>query len=722
MIEVEVGGQIYEFAPGTPDNVIKSVIERDQTSIAAKEAANPDSIIAEEKARREGLLRDPSIAGRAADVARPIVQGATAGGGDEIVAQGVEALGGDYDSALEFERNQLERFREANPYLSTGLEMGGGVLGSMLLSRIPGVDKMTDATMSLKPLPLLGNAGLAGAAAGTYGFLSGEGGVESRLDNAAEMVPLGAALGPVSTLALRTGTHAANAFRDWRAKSKAENEGAEAAGFSRAAFNMLRGPAAQMDEDLRSVGGARTYLDSRGQRAMLGDVLPSELDYTANVGAGSYMARRNLGQRVSEASAEVADAIDQTFGTARGRQDVFDEISQSTRGKRRDSYDDFYDAPIIYTPDRVDIVNDALDQIPDRILRKAIQGANEKMTVRYGKGPMRQQRRQIEYRERDDGSLEFVTERLSMEQMDYMKRALMDMSENAKGEFGRSTPESDDYANMAGALRRALLDVSPVDDQGVTLYQRAMDAGMDKISQDNAFKLGMKMLRETNKIEPEDVARAARDWSEADKQRVREGLRNHLYSVMRRVTKIRSDPNLDQRQADALLKQLTTDDAQEKLRIVLGDREAEGFLNTMGRAWEAFNVRAGAAPNSQTAPRGFTHERLTNEAAGFGPPLAERRPPGLNDVLLQAPIRLLNAATGNTRGAQQQTIEATQREMAEALTGLRGIDALRALDRLLRAHGTTEGRTVPSALRSQMLVHASRLAAPPALNYMMDDY
>lgn len=127
-----------------------------------------------------------STGGAVGSAARGLVQGMTFGGGDELVAAGVSALSDQtYDQALADERKRLEMGRDQNPVASYGSELAGAV--AMPLGAVSKTGKvLTDVGKSVATSGLLGSA---------YGFLSGEGGAEARLGNAASTGAISGLLG-----------------------------------------------------------------------------------------------------------------------------------------------------------------------------------------------------------------------------------------------------------------------------------------------------------------------------------------------------------------------------------------------------------------------------------------------------------------------------------------------------------------------------------------------
>lgn len=141
------------------------------------------------------------------DLARTAAQGASIGTSDEIVA-GVrsvlpESLGGaDYSTALGQEREAVGRFRKHNPATALTAEIAAGLVvpmaGAGFIARGAGM-----AGRSLR------SAGVGAGYAGAYGFGSGEGGVEKRLENAAQSAPFGAVLGGAAPAVISGVTSAA---------------------------------------------------------------------------------------------------------------------------------------------------------------------------------------------------------------------------------------------------------------------------------------------------------------------------------------------------------------------------------------------------------------------------------------------------------------------------------------------------------------------------------
>lgn len=133
-------------------------------------------------------------------VARSALQGATFGGGDELVAAGAAALdpllkgsggsyGDRYGAYLNRERDRTADFRGDHPVVAIGSEVAGAIPTSMLLPAFKAAEGA-----SLTGRALVGGANAAGQGA-AYGFNSGEGGAVNRAENAGTTALISGAVG-----------------------------------------------------------------------------------------------------------------------------------------------------------------------------------------------------------------------------------------------------------------------------------------------------------------------------------------------------------------------------------------------------------------------------------------------------------------------------------------------------------------------------------------------
>jgi hypothetical protein len=149
---------------------------------------------------------------------RSTFQGQTLGAGDEIMAgmmagaaklKGSEApIGSLYDQALANERADLNQYKKVRPVESAAMELGGALISPINMIRGP-------AILAQAPGFIRG-AIAAGTAGAGYGFMSGEGGLDKRAQNAVDVgIPsmiFGGALQPVANVIGKPGVKLFDSF------------------------------------------------------------------------------------------------------------------------------------------------------------------------------------------------------------------------------------------------------------------------------------------------------------------------------------------------------------------------------------------------------------------------------------------------------------------------------------------------------------------------------
>lgn len=126
---------------------------------------------------------------------RPAIQGATLGFGDEITARLASISPSiTYENALAYDRAQLARASEEAPWLTTGMEIVGG-LGTAALA----APAMAGAGLARQALTM---GGIGAAEGAVYGFGTGEGGIENRARNALLGGAIGGGVGAVAPIAI----------------------------------------------------------------------------------------------------------------------------------------------------------------------------------------------------------------------------------------------------------------------------------------------------------------------------------------------------------------------------------------------------------------------------------------------------------------------------------------------------------------------------------------
>lgn len=157
----------------------------------------------------EGPVGSPGNAATA--LGRSALQGLTFGSGDEIVARGASLLSGnEYEQELRAERDRLALGRSERPVASTVAEIGGALA-------VPGAAMARGKTAAQTAAKFAGAGALGG---GVYGFNSGEGGLENRLDDAGRGAAVGGLLGAATPLAGDVMARGAQSVKNSRAVRK----------------------------------------------------------------------------------------------------------------------------------------------------------------------------------------------------------------------------------------------------------------------------------------------------------------------------------------------------------------------------------------------------------------------------------------------------------------------------------------------------------------------
>lgn len=167
---------------------------------AARRGVLPKAPAKQERPRRPFGLTDVVVHGATAGLADEVSGGAAATaeflnsliktGGD--IGESASSAGRAYDTRLGEFRGDLEKYRAEHPWLSTGVEMLGGLASGGTLAK-GGASLMNAAKPTAAQLMLRG-AGEGAAYGGAYGFGTGEG-AEDRLRSAATGAGLGSLVG-----------------------------------------------------------------------------------------------------------------------------------------------------------------------------------------------------------------------------------------------------------------------------------------------------------------------------------------------------------------------------------------------------------------------------------------------------------------------------------------------------------------------------------------------
>lgn len=673
MIEVELSnGTILEFPDGMSDDQIKEAIDRNFGSKQpAKPAEETNSAPPPNADIPDGMVFDPNTGGyvdtalqaqRAGQQQGPLasfIAGAPFVGEyfDEAVGQVDGFISGrNPEIATEQARQSRKQFEESNPKTAMGLEVAGGILGSLPLIR-------GGAGLAGRAPGLLGKSAAAGGLAAVGGALEGavsgfgrgEDAKERKVE-AAEGATVGGALGGVLGAAAPIfGAGARSAIN--RIKKIDFRVIADEFGVDPKTARVIKGFLANDDLD-----AAARKIAEIGDDAMLADAglgTGQALDTAMSSGGEALrIGRQNIEKRAAEAGGRLSKQLDNILGVSGGIKSAAREISKKTAPARKRAFDKVYETPIDYASSAGRKIEDVLNRVPPKTLKKAIDEANEQMIV---DGASNQQ---IIARIADDGSVAFDNMPNSM-QVDMVKRALNDIARSETDEFGRSMSAAGIRASkLAGDLRDALSEAVPS-------YRTALKLGGDKIAQDNALRMGKGLL--SKGVDLEDVREimrdAPKDVREAAKRGLREGIENTLSNVRRTI----SDPNTDAREAMQLVKELSSRANKAKLNMVLGKNGADLLLSEMDKATTALELRAVVSANSKTAVRQFGQEAVEEATAPGVAGTLQRGEP------VEAAKQVIQGLTGATDARSVAQREKVFGEIARVLTETRGKDAERAL-------------------------------------------
>lgn len=626
--------------------------------------ADPAAIknIMEGREAREDKIGALEGGGRAA------LQGLSFGTGDEIVAGLASTVGeGDYDEYLARERSKIEDFRGQNPAVAYGSEIVGAIPTAMA-APINAVSKGALLSRLLKA------AGVAAGEGTIYGFATGEGGVTPRLlegaKGAAVSAPIGAAAVPVSAGVRR--------LADRILTSRA----AKQAGMNPAAFRTLSRTVSADD-----VGPIADNM-------MLADIGPSArqtLDTAIQTsGPASRIAQSAINDRVTQSGQRVAGAMDDVLGQPQGVRSTARGIADSTRATRSSTYDEAFSKPINYAADEGRRVEEALSRVPPRIMRQAIEEANEDMISRNVRN------QQIMADIAEDGTVTF-REMPNVQQADAIKRALQTMGRENVDQFGRPTAAGQRAARLGGELRSALGDAVPE-------YNTAVQAGADKIGMDNALDIGYRALRPSTTREI--VSEAVEGMTDAERKMAAQGVRSNIDDALANVKRTLSDPNVDAREATKAIKDLSSRGSREKIALIVGDDQAARLFDEIDAATRAFDLRAAVADNTRTFARqnmndvirGQTQEGAVNRLRSGKP--------------LNAGQDLVATLLGRSAGDQQRITDETYTMLVRELLK-QGPEAQRVVQGLQQGQSRI-GPTVENAeaLTQALLRRSAPLAVP----------
>ena len=614
-------------------------------------------------------------------VAGATAEGALLGGADEVGAS-VDSLRGraPYNDALAIRRDQRKQFAKENPVVSTVAEIGGAV-PTMALPFMSGP----------RGASLLGRvvrgASTAGAEGAVYGFNQGEGGVRNRGMNAALT---GAISAPLGALAPAAGAGIKNL-----ASSLLTRRAANRLGMSRPSYRKLK---TALDADQALDGSGAANIERAGPRAMVADAGPSTaqaLDSVANrFGPSGRIALEAVEERAASSGRALDDRMNQVLGQPRGPRATARDISQQTAPARAEAYERAYAQPIDYSSAAGRAIENTLERIPPKVLRAAVEEANESMLAAGAKN------QQIRFMVVGDSFR--ITEMPNVQQLDEIKRALGTIGSEVDN-LGRPTAGANRAKKLARALKTATGDAVPD-------YLTAVRLGGDKIERDNALRLGREMLsdRTTREIVEEGIEDMGDNAEARDALKV--GIRGFIDDALANIKTAMTDGNMDAREAAKAVRMLSSRANKEKLIRALGLKDASILSKELDEAAASLGIRAGIAQNSKTHIRKMMDEiDIEQTQEGFLNKARAGRP-------LDAPRELWSTTMGRSPQRIREIGDRGAEEMAVALTGRRGADAMKFVNEISEASKSIGPTAEKARLLAEMMARRNAALVAPIRN------
>lgn len=583
------------------------------------------------------------------------------------------------DRAQAQQRAVMEAMDRQNPKASLGLQIGGGVVGSIPLALVAAPGIISKAVTLPGKAMVAGGLGAVGGA--TEGFVSGYGAGEgdNRLESAKSRALVGGALGGVvgaAAPALGAGFRKAIEYL----KGKDVSVISRTLGISDEAAKMIKPSVDALDFD-----AAMANLRKVGADAMLADAgvtTRRALDYA--ITGGGKAARIGIDAvtgRAEKQGARLSAVMDTILGAPKGVKAVAKSIAERTAPARKKAYDIAYKTAIDYADDTGRNIEEVLSRVDGDTLSVAVKEANSAMRADGIKN------QQIMAILDSKGNVKFK-EMPNVQQLDEIKKALDTIGRNETDAItGKVTAKGARAKRLASELRAAIADAVPA-------YKTAVKLGGDKIATETAMDMGRNLF--SPGMTRERVAEVMNGASVEAKDAARQGIREYVDDTLARVRRSYDNPDADTTETLKLLNTLSTRDAREKLVMVLGEGKADRLLKEIDAAGRMFGTRQAIAAGSQTAQRQAMDQQMNDILApGVVGTAAQGKPVGT----LQSFIQLVTRATPEADMARKQAILA---DVAKALTEMRGPQAEAALKLVQKA---VEGQP----LKSEEAVRIARM-------------
>lgn len=433
----------------------------------------------------------------------------------------------------------------------------------------------------------------------------------------------------------------------------------------------MRG-AAERDGTLGPRGLAN--IQSGGDQAMVADAGPGMkniLDAGTQRGVNALQTEDALTNRARQATTDMTGALDQSLGQPFGVRAAETGIREASAPARKAAYEAAYNVPIDYSTGAYG--SQLLDILHNRVPPSAIAEANSLMRIE-GEGS-----RQMLVQLDQHGNVAGLRSLPDVRQWDYITRAL-----RAQADASATAGQLGGQTQRGRALLDLLHDTRGVLRQMVPEYGNALDTAADVISARSMLRLGESAL--SGSMTTSDLMHEMASATQAERQAAMQGVRSQLQHQLGEVERTITDPDVYARQGQKILRELSSDNAQQKIRVIMGPENrqaADQLFRQIQQQAAAFELKASQIRNSATFNRAATNSEIEAHAkpglvSELGGQVAEALPFAAIEPsagLAKLGHGILHTIKGRLPGAETRANAATNdiyRQITDALIKHRG--------------------------------------------------
>jgi hypothetical protein len=555
----------------------------------------------------------------------------------------------------EVAREMQSQFAEEHPVATPVMQIGTGIAAAAPLA-VAGPIMKGAGLLQKGAAGMAAGAGLGAAEGAVAGYGAGEG--EGRGAEAMQRGLVGGALGGTLGAAAPVLGSGIRRVGEWFA-DRPLKAAATQLGVSPSVARVIKSISEATDE-----GAAQKVLDTAGGDTFLADLSPAARGVLDTVmqshsGAGQ-IAQEAITTRVAGAGSRLASTLDDVMGSPQGRGALSADIRGGAREVTSAAYDTAYRTPIDYTTEAGEAIEELMGRIPAKKLSAAIENANDMLRYQGIKA--------------DQILIDEAGKRtglMNVAQLDFLKRSFDQVKRAGTDPVtGKLTPDALFAGQVASDIRKATRAASPA-------YSEALGLSADTLGREAATDFGARLMMP--KMTRDIAARELRDMTDPEKAAAALGVRSYIDDTLANVRRTLTDPDVEPRQVQKLIGDLSSEASRKKLVLLLGGDKAKQVISELDRASIAMNLRAATVANSRTFGRETTKQAL--DAAMSGNPVLNALKSGNPIASGQQAIRAMTGMTDDAIEARKSGLYA---EVASALVNIRGDDAMKAL-RLMRS-------------------------------------